>query len=50
MYHIDCVIIGAGVVGLSIARQLAQAGRHVYILEASTAVGTGMFTIFLIIR
>ena len=41
MNHVDCVVIGAGVVGLSIARALAQAGRQVFILEASNAIGTG---------
>ncbi|WP_144634696.1 NAD(P)/FAD-dependent oxidoreductase [Bordetella genomosp. 13] len=40
MQHIDCVVIGAGVVGLSIARELALAGREVVILEAENAFGT----------
>ena len=40
MQKIDCVVIGAGVVGLSIARQLALAGREVVILEAENAIGT----------
>lgn len=38
--HIDCAVIGAGVVGLAIARQLALAGREVVILEAEEAFGT----------
>ena len=38
---VDCVVIGAGVVGLSIARALAMAGRDVVILEAADAIGTG---------
>jgi L-2-hydroxyglutarate oxidase LhgO len=37
---IDCAVIGAGVIGLSIARELAQAGREVVILEAESAFGT----------
>src|SRR5215212_4450031 len=37
---IDCAVIGAGVVGLSIARSLALAGREVVILEAESAFGT----------
>ena len=38
--NIDCAVIGAGVVGLSIARELALAGREVIILEAESAFGT----------
>ena len=38
--RIDCAVIGAGVVGLAIARRLAQAGREVVILEAEDAFGT----------
>src|SRR4249920_979017 len=37
---IDCAVIGAGVVGLAIARELALAGREVVILEAEDAFGT----------
>jgi L-2-hydroxyglutarate oxidase LhgO len=40
--RIDCVVIGAGVVGLSVARQLALAGREVLVLEAMDGVGTGI--------
>mgnify|MGYP001160684835 FL=1 len=36
----DCVVIGAGVVGLAIARALALAGREVIIVEAASAIGT----------
>lgn len=36
----DCVVIGAGVIGLAIARRLAQAGREVIILEATDAFGS----------
>ncbi len=36
----DCVVVGAGVVGLAVARALAQAGRDVVILEAQGAIGT----------
>lgn len=38
--HLDCAVIGAGVVGLAIARKLARAGREVVILEAEDAFGT----------
>jgi L-2-hydroxyglutarate oxidase LhgO len=37
---IDCVVIGAGVVGLAVARALAQRGRETLILEAASAIGT----------
>jgi L-2-hydroxyglutarate oxidase LhgO len=40
MDKIDCVVIGAGVVGLSVARSLAMAGREVVVLEAENAIGT----------
>src|SRR5512145_414680 len=38
--HIECAVIGAGVVGLAIARRLALAGREVVVLEAEEAFGT----------
>ena len=41
MERVDCVVIGAGVVGLAIARALAMAGREVVVLEAASAIGTG---------
>lgn len=37
---VDCVVIGAGVVGLAVARALALAGREVLVLEACNAIGT----------
>jgi L-2-hydroxyglutarate oxidase LhgO len=40
MDRVDCVVIGAGVIGLAVARRLAQAGREVIILEAAEAIGT----------
>lgn len=39
---IDCAVIGAGVVGLAVARALALAGREVVVLEAAGAIGTGI--------
>jgi L-2-hydroxyglutarate oxidase LhgO len=41
MDEFDCAVIGAGVVGLAIARALAQKGREVIVLEAEGAIGTG---------
>ena len=38
---IDCVVVGAGVVGLAVARELALQGREVLVLEAADAIGTG---------
>lgn len=38
--RIDCAVIGAGVVGLAIARELALAGREVIVVEAEDAIGT----------
>src|SRR5687767_1440668 len=40
MEKLDAVVIGAGVVGLAIARELALAGREVVVLEAEDAIGT----------
>lgn len=38
---IDCIVVGAGVVGLAVARALALQGREVLIAEATEAIGTG---------
>ena len=40
MERLDAVVIGAGVVGLAVARELAVSGREVVILEAEDAIGT----------
>src|SRR5687767_6732200 len=37
---LDAVVLGAGVVGLAVARALALQGREVVILEAEDAIGT----------
>lgn len=39
--QLECVVIGAGVVGLAVARACAQAGRETLLLEAEVAIGTG---------
>jgi L-2-hydroxyglutarate oxidase LhgO len=42
MDNVDCVVIGAGVVGLAVARSLALAGRETLILEQETGIGSGV--------
>ena len=41
MEQVDVVVMGAGVVGLAVARELALAGREVMVLESENAIGTG---------
>ena len=41
-FDIDVAVIGAGVIGLAVARALAQAGREVLVFEAAGAIGTGI--------
>src|SRR3954466_8952961 len=40
MDRVECIVVGAGVVGLAIARRLAQAGLEVVVLEAAEGIGT----------
>jgi L-2-hydroxyglutarate oxidase LhgO len=40
MDEFDCVVVGAGVVGLAVARELALAGREVLVLDAAEGIGT----------
>lgn len=42
MDDVECLVIGAGVVGLATARALARAGREVLIVEAAGAYGEGV--------
>ena len=42
MEELDCVVIGAGVVGLAVAKALAEAGREVMVLEAAGLIGSGL--------
>jgi L-2-hydroxyglutarate oxidase LhgO len=41
MEEVECVVVGAGVVGIAIARSLALAGRDVLVLEAEPSFGFG---------
>ncbi|MGL4441496.1 MAG: NAD(P)/FAD-dependent oxidoreductase, partial [Bosea sp. (in: a-proteobacteria)] len=40
MADVDCIVAGAGVVGLAIARALALSGREVLVLDAREGIGT----------
>lgn len=42
MDSVDAVVIGAGVVGLAVARELALKGHETLILEASERIGSGV--------
>lgn len=38
--QVDCVVVGAGVIGLAVARALALQGREVIVLEATGLIGS----------
>lgn len=40
MEQVDCVVVGAGVVGLAVAREMALQGRETILLEREDAFGT----------
>lgn len=40
MERVEAIVVGAGVVGLAVARELARAGREVVLLERHGAIGT----------
>jgi L-2-hydroxyglutarate oxidase LhgO len=40
--EVDAVVVGAGVVGLAVARALALRGLHTLLLEAGRGIGTGV--------
>lgn len=42
MDRVDCIVVGAGVVGLAVARQLAQRGLQPLVLEAERSFGQGI--------
>ena len=41
MDDVDAMVVGAGVVGLAVARALALRGREVMVLDGADAIGTG---------
>ncbi len=42
MESVECLVVGAGVIGLAIARALARAGREVIVVEANSGIGGGV--------
>ena len=42
MEHSDCIVVGAGVIGLACARALAMAGLQTIVLEAESRIGSGV--------
>jgi L-2-hydroxyglutarate oxidase LhgO len=42
MEHVDCIVVGAGVIGLACARALAISGLHTIVLEAQPRIGSGV--------
>lgn len=37
---VECAVVGAGAIGLAVARELSMAGREVIVLEAASVIGT----------
>ncbi len=42
MESVECLVVGAGVVGLAIARALARSGREVIVVESESGIGSGV--------
>jgi L-2-hydroxyglutarate oxidase LhgO len=42
MEAVECLVIGAGVIGLAVARALARAGREVIVVESEGRIGEGV--------
>ena len=41
MESVECLVVGAGVIGLAVARALARAGREVIVVEGESGIGPG---------
>src|SRR5277367_915332 len=42
MESVECLVVGAGVIGLAVARALARAGREVIVVETKSGIGAGV--------
>jgi L-2-hydroxyglutarate oxidase LhgO len=42
MESVECLVVGAGVIGLAVARALARAGREVIVVESESGIGAGI--------
>ena len=42
MESVECLVVGAGVIGLAVARSLARAGREVIVVESESGIGAGV--------
>ena len=42
MESVECLVVGAGVIGLAAARALARAGREVIVVESERGIGAGV--------
>jgi L-2-hydroxyglutarate oxidase LhgO len=42
MESVECLVVGAGVIGLAVARALALAGREVIVVERESGIGAGI--------
>jgi L-2-hydroxyglutarate oxidase LhgO len=42
MESVECLVVGAGVIGLAVARALALAGREVIVVERESGIGSGI--------
>jgi L-2-hydroxyglutarate oxidase LhgO len=42
MESVECLVVGAGVIGLAVARALARAGREVIVVESESGIGEGV--------
>ena len=42
MDRVDAVVVGAGAVGLAVARALAMQGQETIVLEATSGIGNGI--------
>ena len=41
MELVECLVVGAGRIGLAVARALARAGREVIVVESESGIGSG---------